>query len=279
MVIAEVEVLDARTSGSTLGWQTLQRLKSLGPSPGPTSRLGRARRRLLRRVKRTDSSTSQRPFLIRHSVSVEDSMPDLLSGKGKLPALNGMQAFEMEKTPLGEPFAHDLLLHGLSASVKVTFTQAVAGAGVPTAPACTPSCYLDTQRPMKLTRLFSRAFWNTFSVGRCTGYFSMLPVGVWSCLLPAMVMTSWMALCRTTSSCRRWRPRKLITSSPRWDGRRRCACRHWLPTSSAALAASAELPWTHRCLRASWAPQTSHRSDTLLHPLCTHPVLSQKSCQ
>ena len=103
MVIAEVEDLDARTSGSTLGWQTLQRLKSLGPSPEPTSRLGRARRRLLRRVKRTDSNTSQRPFLIRHSVSLEDRLQGLSSGKGKMPAQDGLQTFEMEMPPSGMP--------------------------------------------------------------------------------------------------------------------------------------------------------------------------------
>ena len=124
MVIAEVEVHDARTSGSTLGWQTLQRLKSLGPSPGPTSRLGRARRRLLRRVKRTDSSTSQRPFLIRHSVSLEDSLQDLSSGKGKMPALDGMQAFEMEKPPNGAPSCRAHLHAQLSANVHVSLARA-----------------------------------------------------------------------------------------------------------------------------------------------------------
>ena len=103
MIIAEVEDLDARTSGSTLGWQTLQRLKSLGPAPEPTSRLGRARRRLLRRVKRTDSETSQRPFLIRHSVPAEDRLQGLSSGKGKMPARDGMQRFEMEMPPSGMP--------------------------------------------------------------------------------------------------------------------------------------------------------------------------------
>ena len=101
MIIAEVEELDARTSGSTLGWQTLQRLKSLGPSPEPSSRLGHARRRLLRRVKRTDSNTSQRPFLIRHSMPVEDRLQGLSSGKDKIPAQDGMQTFEMEMPPTG----------------------------------------------------------------------------------------------------------------------------------------------------------------------------------
>ncbi len=55
----------------------------------------------MRRVKRTDSETSQRPFLIRHSVSVEDSLQDFPLGKGKMPAHNGLQIFETEKPPMG----------------------------------------------------------------------------------------------------------------------------------------------------------------------------------
>lgn len=120
MIIAEVEDLDARTSGSTLGWQTLQRLKSLGPSPEPASGLGRARRRLLRRVKRTDSNTSQRPFLIRHSVAVEDGLHSSSAGKGKMPAQDRMQTFETEKAPTGAPPCSSPRMHRLSARAQIS---------------------------------------------------------------------------------------------------------------------------------------------------------------
>lgn len=102
MIIAEREIADKATFGSEVGWQTLQRLKSLGPSPPTTPGLRRARRKMkMRRVKRTDSETSQRPFLIRHSVSVEDNLQDIPLGNGKMPAHNGLQIFEMEKPPKG----------------------------------------------------------------------------------------------------------------------------------------------------------------------------------
>ena len=100
MIIAEVEITDAAKSGfSELGWQTLQRLRALGPKAG----LGRARRRL-RRVKRTESATSLRPFLRKASVSVQDSLQEFQDGHGKAPAARaGLQAFELEKTSTGTP--------------------------------------------------------------------------------------------------------------------------------------------------------------------------------
>lgn len=102
MILAEVEAAEAAQPGpaaAQLGWQTLQRLKALEPSAA--SPLGRARRVLRRRVKRSDSATSQRPFLRKASVSMADSLADLRPGRPPAPAQDGLQAFELEQPPNG----------------------------------------------------------------------------------------------------------------------------------------------------------------------------------
>lgn len=118
MVIAEVEAADAASSGSELGWQTLQRLKSLGPAPAPGP--GRLRRRLGRRIKRAPSDTSQRPFLLhKASLSVEDGLADLGNGKAPMAAQDRFQAFQLEKPPTGMPLGpHMQLLYSAMSSVQ-----------------------------------------------------------------------------------------------------------------------------------------------------------------
>ena len=102
MILAEVEAAEAAQLGpatAQLGWQTLQRLKALEPSAA--SPLGRARHALRRRVKRSHSATSQRPFLHKASVSVASSLADFKPGKAPVHAQDGIQAFELQQPPNG----------------------------------------------------------------------------------------------------------------------------------------------------------------------------------
>ena len=102
MLMAEVEAADAAQPGpaaAQLGWQTLQRLKALEPSAA--SPLGRARRALRRRVKRSHSATSLRPFLHKASISVADRLADFEPGKAPVHAHDGMQAFELQQPQNG----------------------------------------------------------------------------------------------------------------------------------------------------------------------------------